>query len=81
MASGKKTASWTVMVLRPDYIADEFGKDTFLYNPRCECPKRAIRLTQLAAARADGAERSDASNYHCVICVQGVHMDYSWLAE
>lgn len=30
MASKKKVTSWTVLVLRPDYIADEFGKDTFL---------------------------------------------------
>lgn len=44
---------YTVLLLRPDYIADEFGKDTYMAHVEASGVDRAIRTAQFEAVLAD----------------------------
>jgi hypothetical protein len=45
--------NYTVLLLRPDYIADEFGKDTYLAHVVADGVDEAIKLGQREAWDVD----------------------------
>lgn len=54
---------FTVLVLRPDYLAAEFGKDTYLAHVEAYNIDMAQEMAQLKASNADcnsDADREDA---------------------
>jgi len=54
---------YTVLLLRPDYVADGFGEDTYLAHVRAETPKAAITLAQQKVAGLD-----DIMDYYAHAC-------------
>ena len=70
--------NYTVLLLRPDFIADEFGKDTYLAHVRALNTGDAVKLAQMDAFESDvgqddradfGEDASDA--YHVLFITIG----------
>ena len=51
---------WTVMLLYPDYLTDDYGEDIYLGYARTESPEEAVPIVQLQAAEAqrDNSKRA-----------------------
>lgn len=64
---------YSVLLLRPDTIADEFGKDTFLAWVEADTIADAQMRGQIAANDADDAE-GDEQDYHVLFVTPG-HLD------
>ncbi len=67
---------FTILVLKPDYIADAFGQDTFLAYVEAHSVDMAESMAQLQASNADcssDAEREDANpeDYHILAVFEG----------
>lgn len=65
---------YTVLLLRPDYIADEFGKDCFTSQLEADSPAQAEVFAQKEAAEIDGFEGLRFADYH-VLAVYAGHLD------
>jgi len=66
---------WTVLLLRPDYLAATFGHDTFCAFVEAETPAQALVAARNAAIVAD--ENPDgAADYYCLLCIRGFHQSY-----
>lgn len=77
---------YTVLLLRPDYIADEFGKDTYLAHVTADGAKEAMEAAQLEAWVADreGDELEEPNDtaegpedYHVLFATMGHQRDLS----
>ena len=73
---------YTVLLLRPDYTASEFGKDTFLLHAVAEDVDQAQVLAQVAAWIADNEDNDDADpadqlDYHVLFVALGHHENLS----
>ena len=66
---------YTVLLLRPDYVADGFGEDTYLAHVRAETPEEAITLAQQEVAKLDDIDDGEAADYYPLITTQGWHGD------
>lgn len=76
----REKRKFTVLVLKPDYIANAFGQDTFLAYVEAYEVAAAQELAQLQASNADcntDAEREDANpeDYHILSVFEGHHTD------
>lgn len=70
-----KHNSWTVLLLRPDYATDDFGKDTFTAQVRAPTPAAAIAKARKEAIVCDGGTHPE--DYHCLGCYRGYLENYS----
>ena len=73
---------YTVLLLRPDYMADEFGKDTYLAHVMADGAEQAQVLAQVAAWIAnnednDDADPADQLDYHVLFVALGHHENLS----
>lgn len=66
---------YTVLLLRPDYVADGFGEDTYLAHVRARSPRAAIKLARQEVVRLDDLEDVKAADYHPLITTKGWHDD------
>lgn len=64
---------YTVLLLRPDTIANPFGQDTFLAHVEAEDVELAVEAAQADAAEADGLD--DSTSYHPLLVIAGHHSD------
>lgn len=66
--------NYTVLLLYPDYIADEFGKETYLAWVEAESPEQAIAKAQ-TMAWVDNTEGEDDNlvhdDFHPLLVVEG----------
>ena len=70
----RQTQPYTVLVLRPDYMATNYGQDTFLAHVEATGPAQAQRIARQQAAETD---RSDVSSedYYILLLIEGHHYD------
>ena len=66
---------YTVLLMRPDYVADGFGEDTYLAHVRARTAKDAISLAQQEVGLLDGIDDVKATDYHPLITLRGWHDD------
>jgi hypothetical protein len=64
---------YTVLLLRPDYVADGFGEDTYLAHVRAETLTAAITLAQQEVAKLDDIDGVQAADYYPLITTKGWH--------
>lgn len=62
---------FTVLLMRPDYVADGFGSDTYLAHIRAETPKAAIELAQQKVAKLDDIDSVQTVDYYPLITLTG----------
>lgn len=77
----KEMKTYTILLLRPDYIADEFGKDTYLTHVRAESVETAEVAAQVEAYTGDceGCTEDELAenfeDYAILLVIEGQHLD------
>ena len=69
---------YTVLLLYPDYVADEFGKETYLSWVEAESPEQAIAKAQKMVWAANTYGEDDPlvpDDFHPLLLVEGHHRD------
>lgn len=66
---------WTVLLLRPDYLAEIFGHDTFRAFVEAETPAEALAAARNEVIVAD-QNPGWAADYYCLLCIRGHHKSY-----
>jgi hypothetical protein len=77
---------YTVLLLYPDYLASEFGHETYLAHVKTDNVTDAIRLAQKMATMAQyevGVEPLEifARDFYVLCVFEGKHNDKKGLAE
>lgn len=65
---------YTVLVLRPDYMATNYGQDTFLAHVEATSPAQAQSIARRQAADADHSEGA-SDDYYVLLVLEGHHCD------
>ena len=68
---------YSVLLLLPDYMAEDYGTDTYFDWVTAATPTKAVRASQVRAAkqhRSEGAQ-CRAADYHPLVVVDGYHKD------
>ncbi|MEI8120815.1 MAG: hypothetical protein WCI20_02090 [bacterium] len=65
---------FTVLLLRPDYVADGFGTDTYLAQVESDCVDAAVLVAQAEVAKLDDLDLK-STDYHPLITLEGWHDD------
>ena len=72
---------YTVLLLRPDYMADEFGKDTYLAHVSANGAQEAQCKAQAEVISVDYEgepdDGVDPTDYHVLFVASGHHEDLS----
>jgi hypothetical protein len=70
---------YTVLLLRPDYVASEYGHDTLLLCVDAQDPREAVEAARNDAQRIEsyGGDVVETEDYWCLLCCRGEVMDYS----
>jgi len=72
MSASKR--KFSVLLLRPDYVADNFGQDTHLCHVYARSVARAMEIAQREVATLDcpdEGEHYDDEDYHVLLIVPG----------
>lgn len=64
---------YSVLLLRPDYIAEPYGQDTYFTHVEATNAEVACNLAQQEAAEADSGDA--AEDYAVLLCIAGHHDD------
>ena len=67
-------SKYTVLLLRPDHVADGFGPDTYLAQVAADSAQGAVSAAQKEVAEMDDLDLSP-KDYHPLITVGGWHDD------
>ena len=62
---------YTVLLLYPDYIADEFGKETYIAWVEAGDPEQAVQFAQKDASRHTGWEDGELDDFHPLMVIKG----------
>jgi hypothetical protein len=65
---------YTVLLLRPDYVADDFGTDTYLAQVEADSVSAAVLAAQAEVAEIDDLDLK-STDYHPLITIEGWHDD------
>lgn len=61
---------YTVLLLRPDYVADGFGTDTYLAQVEVDSADAAVLTAQAEVAKLDDLDLK-STDYHPLITLEG----------
>lgn len=64
---------YTIILLRPDYMTDDFGHDTFTDHVEARDIDLAIKTAQLQACHADQNTVSKKDDYYPLAVFEGHH--------
>ena len=65
---------FTVLLLRPDHVADGFGPDTYLAQVEADSADGAVLAAQKEVTEMDDLDLSQ-TDYHPLIIIEGWHDD------
>jgi hypothetical protein len=65
---------FTVLLLRPDYVADGFGTDTYLAQVEADSTSAAVLAAQAEVVKGDDLDLIP-NDYHPLITLEGWHDD------
>ena len=71
-----KLRNYTVLLLRPDYIASEFGHDTFCARIKAESPTDALLQAKVEACKTDDNDVQNHEDYYSLSCTIGWRKDF-----
>ena len=66
---------YTVLLLFPDYLASDFGSDTYMSCVEADSPEEALRKVREKACVENQQDPEQAEDFFCLIIVQGRHAD------
>ncbi len=70
----QQTTTYTVLLQRPDYIAENYGENDFMWQGEAAGSTNALALARAAALEADNMT-TDPADYRCLILLAGIHDD------
>ena len=62
---------FTVLLLRPDHVADGFGRDTYLAHVKAGTPVAAVTLARQKVAKIDGIDDVRPEDYYPLVTMEG----------
>ena len=65
--------TYSVLLLYPDYMADDYGQDTFYTSVQAEIPARAVALCQQEAMASNGDDDNDPEDFYPLLVIEGDH--------
>jgi hypothetical protein len=65
---------YTMLLLRPDHVADGFGPDTYLAQVEADSAEGAVLAAQKEVTEMDDLDLSP-TDYHPLITIEGWHDD------
>lgn len=72
--------TWTVILLYPDYMTDDFGADIYVDSAEANDPYEAVKIVQETAASAASAAFAYSADFHetpdnfrCIGVIKGKH--------
>ena len=69
-----ETTTWTVILLYPDYMTDDFGADIYVDCAEADDPYEAVKLVQEMAAAANSGEfTEEPGDFRCIGVLKGEH--------
>lgn len=72
-----ETPTWTVILLYPDYMTDDFGADLYVDSAEADDPYEAVKLVQGMAADANAdvelSGDNDPNDFRCIGVIKGEH--------
>lgn len=66
---------YTVLLMRPDYMTDDSGSDTYLGWVKASTINEAIQKARADAVAHDKAEPARAADYAVIVTLAGWHKD------
>lgn len=69
---------YTILLMRPDYVAEQYGEDTYLAHISAENVQDAQVFAQEEAFRVDDLDTDDGESpdaYLVLLVVEGIHHD------
>lgn len=71
----RKLRTYTVLLLRPDYVTDDYGQDTYMTNVEATTVKTAVRRARLEVLGVDTPNakptRDDLQDYFVLFVAEG----------
>lgn len=67
---------YSVLLLYPDYMADNYGQDTYYTSVHAAGPLEAITLAQQEVVAENAHEQDDdmdPDDFVCLLVIEGVH--------
>jgi hypothetical protein len=74
-----KLRPYSVLLLRPDYIADVFGHDTYYTFVRAADSYSAVAVARRQVCQADFVPWFKADDYSVLLVLKGHHKDLGYL--
>lgn len=68
---------FTVLLLYPDYVANNYGEDTYLWLGSGVDVQDAVQQAQREAAVANKCSITTAPDFMCLFCTHGHHDNFS----
>lgn len=63
--------TWTILLLRPDYVAATFGHDAILLREQALSSTAALAQARISACEEDEQPTEQAEDYYCLFCCKG----------
>lgn len=70
-----KNTYYTVLLLFPDYLASDFGSDTYMSCVAADSPEEALRKVREKACLENGQDLEQAEDFFCLLLIGGRHAD------
>uniref|UniRef100_A0A6M3XLK9 Uncharacterized protein n=1 Tax=viral metagenome TaxID=1070528 RepID=A0A6M3XLK9_9ZZZZ len=75
LSPDERLLPYTVLLLYPDYIADEFGKETYLAHVMAQSAREAVTQAQENALVDNGRTNEDPEDFHVLLTICGYWND------
>lgn len=68
---------YTVILLRPDYVTNNYGQDTYMECVEAADPSAALAEVRRMVIEVDGDDGAgaDPTDYFCIALIEGEHND------
>jgi hypothetical protein len=76
---GLPESDWTVLLLRPDYAAEDFGHDTLTLHVKAVTEACAAEAARKRACGLDGTD--EPADYYCLFCARGAVRNLAYDGE
>lgn len=68
---------WTVILLYPDYMAENYGQKTFMTSVDAETPEAAVAAARKEVSESEDTELQDPEDMFVIAVIEGEHQDHN----
>ena len=63
--------TYTVVLLYPDYLTNDYGADLFVWTARAETPQEAVVIAQHEAMKSNADTADETFNFKMILLLEG----------